>query len=82
MHDDVLESGKFPEFTFESSAIDAEREKQDMYRLNITGGLTLHGVTNPQSFFAQNSLRRRQLSSIWRVHDPSERLWAQNRLHC
>lgn len=53
MHDEVLESGKFPEFTFESSAIDAEREKQDMYRLNITGGLTLHGVTNPQSFFAQ-----------------------------
>ena len=53
MHQEVLESTKFPEFTFESSAIDVEREKQDLYRLNVTGGLTLHGVRNPQSFVAQ-----------------------------
>jgi polyisoprenoid-binding protein YceI len=53
MHHEILETIKFPEFTFESSAIEAEREKQDLYRLNVTGGLTLHGVTNPQSFVAQ-----------------------------
>jgi len=53
MHQEVLESAKFPEFTFESSAIDVEREKQDLYRLNVTGGLTLHGIRNPQSFVAQ-----------------------------
>jgi polyisoprenoid-binding protein YceI len=53
MHHEVLETTRFPEFTFESSVIDAEREKQDIYRLNVTGGLTLHGVTNPHSFVAQ-----------------------------
>src|SRR5579862_4381957 len=39
MHNEVLESTRFPEFTFASSVIVAEREKQDSYRLNITGGL-------------------------------------------
>lgn len=53
MHQEVLETTVFPEFTFESTAIDSQREKQDVYRLNVTGGLTLHGIRNPVSFAAQ-----------------------------
>jgi polyisoprenoid-binding protein YceI len=53
MHREVLESTKFPEFAFQSSGIEARREKQDLYHLNVEGGLTLHGITNPVSFSAQ-----------------------------
>jgi polyisoprenoid-binding protein YceI len=53
MTDEVLEVGRFPEFMFESSSISAEMEKQDIYRVNVTGNLTLHGITNSHTFFAQ-----------------------------
>jgi len=53
MYDEVLEVTKFPEFVFESSAVTAEKQKQDLYRVNVMGKLTLHGVTNGHSFFAQ-----------------------------
>src|SRR5579863_7770613 len=53
MYDEVLEVTKFPEFVFESSAVTADKQKQDIYRVNIMGKLTLHGVTNEHSFFAQ-----------------------------
>lgn len=53
MNQEVLEVTKFPEFVFESSAITAEKQKQDIYRVNVMGKLTLHGVTNGHSFFAQ-----------------------------
>lgn len=53
MHKEVLESARYPEFAFESSDIGVDKLKDDLFRVNITGKLTLHGVTNPQSFFAQ-----------------------------
>lgn len=53
MNDEVLEVSRFPEFVFESSSISAEMEKQDIYRVNVTGDLTLHGVTNSHAFLAQ-----------------------------
>ena len=53
MADEVLEVGRFPEFVFESSSISAEMEKPDIYRVNVTGNLTLHGITNSHAFLAQ-----------------------------
>jgi polyisoprenoid-binding protein YceI len=53
MHQEVLEVTTFPEFVFESTAVTAEKQKQDLYRVNLMGKLTLHGVTNGHSFFAQ-----------------------------
>jgi polyisoprenoid-binding protein YceI len=53
MHQDVLESGRFPEFTFVSSTIDSQRQKEALYRVGVSGRLTFHGITNEQSFVAQ-----------------------------
>jgi polyisoprenoid-binding protein YceI len=53
MNQEVLEVTTFPEFVFESTAVAAEKQKQDLYRVNVMGKLTLHGVTNGHSFFAQ-----------------------------
>src|SRR5277367_4755101 len=53
MREEVLEVNKFPELIFESSTVNADKQKADLYRVNMTGNLTLHGVTNSQSFFAQ-----------------------------
>src|SRR5271167_1612180 len=46
MNREVLETAKFPEVTFESTRIIADKLKEDQYRVNISGDLTLHGVTN------------------------------------
>jgi len=53
MHQEVLESSRFPEFTFESSSIDAKKEKESLYRVSVSGKLTLHGISNNQSVLAQ-----------------------------
>ena len=53
MNQEVLEVTEFPDFVFESNAVTAEKQKQDLYRVNVMGKLTLHGVTNGHSFFAQ-----------------------------
>ncbi|HTW30684.1 MAG TPA: YceI family protein [Candidatus Sulfotelmatobacter sp.] len=53
MFDDVLEVRKFPEINFESSNVGVERIKDNLSRVNVEGRLSLHGVTNGQSFFSQ-----------------------------
>jgi polyisoprenoid-binding protein YceI len=53
MNEEVLESRKFPEVVFESSNITAEKLKEFLFRVNVTGQLSLHGITNPHSFFCQ-----------------------------
>jgi polyisoprenoid-binding protein YceI len=53
MYDEVLETRKFPDVVFESSTISADRLKENLNRVNVEGRLTLHGVTNGQSFFSQ-----------------------------
>jgi polyisoprenoid-binding protein YceI len=53
MYDDVLEVRRFPEVTFDSSYIGVERIKDNLNRVNVEGRLSLHGVTNGQSFFSQ-----------------------------
>jgi polyisoprenoid-binding protein YceI len=57
MHEEVLETRKFPEIVFESSTITAERLKESLYRINVTGLLALHGVTNSHSFFCEVAIQ-------------------------
>jgi polyisoprenoid-binding protein YceI len=56
MNKEVLESARFPEITYDSTEVVAEKLKDDLYRLNVRGRLTLHGVSNEQDFVAQASL--------------------------
>jgi polyisoprenoid-binding protein YceI len=53
MQNDVLESARFPEVVFESSTITADQLKDALYRVNVDGRLSLHGITNQQAFFGQ-----------------------------
>ena len=53
MNDDVLETRRFPEVVFESSVIGADRQKDSVYRVNVEGKLSLHGITNGQTFISQ-----------------------------
>jgi polyisoprenoid-binding protein YceI len=56
MNREVLKTAEFPEIVYDSSELAAEKLKEDLYRLNVRGRLTLHGVTNEQDFVAQASL--------------------------
>jgi len=53
MNNEVLETARFPQAVFQSSNVAVERLKETLHRVNVTGGLELHGVTNNHSFFAQ-----------------------------
>jgi polyisoprenoid-binding protein YceI len=64
MKDNVLEVGKYPEIIFKSIHIAGKKTGQNQYQGNITGNLSLHGVTrtliiptrvtvSPQSLRAQ-----------------------------
>jgi polyisoprenoid-binding protein YceI len=55
MNQEVLETPDFPEIIYDGTMA-AERLKEDLFRLNVRGRLTLHGVTNDQDFVAQASL--------------------------
>ncbi|MGH9544772.1 MAG: YceI family protein [Terriglobales bacterium] len=56
MNQEVLETTRFPEAVFESSEVRAEKQKDDLYRLNVQGTLALHGVVNDHAFAAQVAL--------------------------
>jgi polyisoprenoid-binding protein YceI len=56
MNQEVLETEHFPEVAYDSSEVAAEKLRDDLYRLNVRGRLTLHGVSNDQDFVAQVSL--------------------------
>ncbi|MFZ0296812.1 MAG: YceI family protein [Candidatus Sulfotelmatobacter sp.] len=52
MYDEVLEIGRFPEFSFESSDIEVHREKESTFQVSVSGRLTLHGVIEGESLVA------------------------------
>lgn len=60
---DVLESSRFPEIVFEASNPALSQGGVGLYWANITGKLTLHGVTQPQQITAQVSVTGNQLSA-------------------
>jgi polyisoprenoid-binding protein YceI len=53
MKQEVLEVPRFPTFTFESTSVDSQRQKESLFRVAVSGRLTLHGMTNDHSFVAQ-----------------------------
>jgi polyisoprenoid-binding protein YceI len=53
MNNEVLETARFRDVLFESSAIHSEQLKADLYRVSVDGRLSLHGVTNSHSFLGQ-----------------------------
>ena len=62
MHDEVLETAKYPEISFASTAIESTKVLEGLYRIKVTGNLTLHGVTRKhvmttQVVFMGESLR-------------------------
>ena len=56
MNNEVLETPKFPEIAYDSTEISVEKLKEDLYRLNVSGRLTLHGISNDLDFVAQGSV--------------------------
>lgn len=46
MREQVLETGKYPEISFNSTTIEAIKNSSNQYQGNIWGDLTLHGVTH------------------------------------
>ena len=46
MREQVLDTGKYPEITFNSTKIEAIKNSDTQYQANIWGDLTLHGVTH------------------------------------
>jgi polyisoprenoid-binding protein YceI len=56
MNHEVLETLRFSDVTFESTKVRAERQKEDLYRLNVQGQLDLHGVVSDHAFVAQAAL--------------------------
>lgn len=53
MHDEVMETKKYPEVVFESTSISTEKLRENLNRINVEGRLALHGATNHHSFFCQ-----------------------------
>jgi polyisoprenoid-binding protein YceI len=56
MNKEVLETTRYPEIAYDSTQVAAEKQKDDLYRLNVRGNLNLHGTANEQDFVAQASL--------------------------
>jgi len=64
MREQVLETAKYPEITFNSTKIEATKNSDTQYQAKIWGDLTLHGVThnvplNAQLTFDYKTLRAR-----------------------
>ncbi len=45
MHDEVLETARFPEIVFQSTSVTLTKGKDESYKAKIIGDLTMHGVT-------------------------------------
>ena len=56
MRQDVLETSSYPEIVFESSQVVANKLGDDRYAANVTGNLTLHGITRQEKISAQVSV--------------------------
>lgn len=56
MHNEVLETSKFPDIVFDGQWRIADRPGHDQYRVNVDGSLRLHGVTSTHAFEARVTL--------------------------
>jgi len=53
MQEEVLETGRYPQITFESSSVSSEKVFEGQYKARISGGLSLHGVTRDLTILSQ-----------------------------
>ncbi len=53
MHSDVLQSDSYPLITYDSSNIKVTPLSPGQYRVDATGPMTLHGITNDQTLMAR-----------------------------
>jgi polyisoprenoid-binding protein YceI len=53
MHDEVLESSRYPEIIFKGQAAAVDRIYEGFYRVKITGQLSLHGTTREHAIDTQ-----------------------------
>lgn len=53
MKQEVLETSRYPEIVFESSSISLNKTGEEGYMVNLTGNLSLHGVTRVQTINCQ-----------------------------
>ena len=56
MNQSVLETAKYPEISFVSSAAAATQLGESRYQANLNGNLSLHGMTRPVGFSTQVTL--------------------------
>jgi polyisoprenoid-binding protein YceI len=61
MREQVLETGKYPEITFNSTTIEVIKNSETQYQGNIWGNLTLHGVTHNVFIKAQLTIDSRSV---------------------
>ena len=47
MNQSVIETAKYPSITFEARGASVEKLGEGRYRANLSGSLTLHGITRP-----------------------------------
>jgi polyisoprenoid-binding protein YceI len=53
MREEVLETARYPEVTYRSTSVSANRIFEGMYRIRMLGELSLHGVTREQPIEGQ-----------------------------
>jgi polyisoprenoid-binding protein YceI len=53
MFDEVLEKNIYPRIEYKSSRVTASKTGENMYRVNVAGDLTLHGITRGLGLDAQ-----------------------------
>lgn len=53
MNQEVLETAKYPEITYESTQVTGSKSGEGQFLVNLEGSLTLHGVTKTQEIPAQ-----------------------------
>ena len=56
MRQDVLETSAYPEIVFESSQVTSNALSENLYGVQVTGNLTLHGVTRAETITAKVTL--------------------------
>lgn len=61
MYDEVLDVGSYPEIIYQCSSVTGSSVGQGRFWLNLSGELTMHGVTRPQRVAATLAVDERSL---------------------
>ncbi len=64
MHEEVIESGSFPEIVYECSPVSATKTAEGQYSVVLNGDLALHGVRRSQPVSARLSINDQTLRAM------------------